>query len=121
MDSTAKEASKGSSRRKFATQEANLTRIQMIYALMQCTPDLSQSDCYFCLARYVAEYTNCCHGKQGGGVQSPNCLFRSDLYPFYKDVVAPLPSPPPAPSTITTTGIFLPTILENQLLRDKCY
>ncbi|KAL5841913.1 hypothetical protein ACOSQ3_012516 [Xanthoceras sorbifolium] len=94
MDSTAKEASMGSSRLKFATQEENLTRFQTIYALMQCTPDLSQNDCYFCLRRYVAEYQNCCFGKQGGGVKSPNCMLRWDLYPFYKDIsVAPLPSP----------------------------
>ncbi|KAH7569083.1 hypothetical protein JRO89_XS06G0102100 [Xanthoceras sorbifolium] len=94
MDSTEKKASMGSSRLKFATQEENLTRFQTIYALMQCTPDLSQNDCYFCLRRYVAEYQNCCFGKQGGGVKSPNCMLRWDLYPFYKDIsVAPLPSP----------------------------
>ncbi|KAK4858459.1 hypothetical protein QYF36_016670 [Acer negundo] len=106
MENTAKEASMGSSRMKFATQEANLTSIQTIYVLMQCTPDLSQSDCYSCLTRCVAEYINCCHGKEGGGVQLPNCMLRWNLYPFYndKDIIVDsatvdeleLPSSPPS-------------------------
>ncbi|KAK2644340.1 hypothetical protein Ddye_019535 [Dipteronia dyeriana] len=106
MENTAKEASMGFSRLKFATKEANFTSIQTIYALMQCTPDLSQSDCYSCLTRCVAEYINCCQGRQGGGVQLPNCMLRWNLYPFYnkKDIVVDsatvdelaLPSSPPS-------------------------
>lgn len=96
MDSTAKEASMGSSKLKYATQEAKLTSIQTIYALMQCTPDLSQNDCYFCLRRYTAEYQNCCHGRQGGGIKSPNCMLRWDLYPFYKDISVDPPSKSPS-------------------------
>ncbi|KAK3206707.1 hypothetical protein Dsin_020753 [Dipteronia sinensis] len=98
MESTAKEASMGTSKLKFATQEANLTSTVTIYALMQCTPDLSQNDCMFCLRRYVAEYQNCCRGRQGGGVKSPNCMLRWDLYPFYKDTT------PLAPTKGKTSG-----------------
>ncbi|KAL5839819.1 hypothetical protein ACOSQ4_012427 [Xanthoceras sorbifolium] len=89
MESTAEKASIGSSMLK-----------RYIYALMQCTPDLSQSDCHFCLRRYLDEYKKCCHGRQAGGVESPNCMLRWDLSPFYKDNidVPPLLSPPPAPS-----------------------
>ncbi|KAK3188240.1 hypothetical protein Dsin_027801 [Dipteronia sinensis] len=101
MERTMREASSGSSEIKFATQEANLTSIQTIYALMQCTPDLSQSDCFYCLTRYLDEYKKCCHGRQGGGVESPNCMLRWDLSLFYKDMVLPpLLSPPPAPTTM---------------------
>ncbi|KAH7569092.1 hypothetical protein JRO89_XS06G0104200 [Xanthoceras sorbifolium] len=68
-----------------------------------CTPDLSQSDCHFCLRRYLDEYKKCYHGRQAGGVESPNCMLRWDLSPFYKDNidVPPLLSPPPAPSKFT--------------------
>ncbi|TXG48050.1 hypothetical protein EZV62_027344 [Acer yangbiense] len=104
MESTAKEASMGTSRLKFATQEENLTSTVTIYALMQCTPDLSQNDCMFCLRRYVAEYQNCCHGKQGGGVKSPNCMLRWDLYPFYKDTT-------PLATTKDSGGIAAGTIV----------
>lgn len=100
MDRVARKASQGSSRLKYATEEANITFFQKIYALMQCTPDISQSDCHFCLHRSVAEYQNCCHGSQGGVVQRPSCIFRWDLYPFYDLTAAdPSPSPPPGPST----------------------
>ncbi|KAI9197814.1 hypothetical protein LWI28_004996 [Acer negundo] len=104
MESTAKEASMGTSRLKFATQEANLTSIVTIYALMQCTPDLSQNDCMFCLRRYVAEYQNCCRGKQGGGLKSPNCMLRWDLYPFYKDTT-------PLATTKDSGGIAAGTVV----------
>ncbi|KAK3188244.1 hypothetical protein Dsin_027805 [Dipteronia sinensis] len=94
------------SRLKFATGEANLTYFQRIYALMQCTPDLSQTDCDVCLRQYVVEYQNCCRGKQGGVVQGPNCNSRWDLYPFYTSTATPDAPPPsllpdaPPPSTL---------------------
>ncbi|KAK2654682.1 hypothetical protein Ddye_014538 [Dipteronia dyeriana] len=94
------------SRLKFATKETNLTYFQKIYALMQCTPDLSQIDCDVCLRQYVVEYQNCCRGKQGGVVLGPNCVFRWDLYPFYNSTAtpdAPPPSPLPPPTTSTIT------------------
>ncbi|TXG47158.1 hypothetical protein EZV62_026452 [Acer yangbiense] len=100
MDGLVKKASIGTSRLKFATKEANLTYFQRIYALMQCTPDLSQSDCDFCLRRYLVEYQNCCHGKQGGVVRGPNCISRWDLYPFYKITITPDAPPPPPPSPL---------------------
>ncbi|KAK4846843.1 hypothetical protein QYF36_022543 [Acer negundo] len=96
-DGLVKKASKGTSRIKYATGEANLTPFQPIYALMECTPDLSESDCDTCLRRYVDEYQNCCYGRKGVIVQGPNCMFRWELYPFYNLTVAP----PPAISTIT--------------------
>ncbi|CAL9232467.1 unnamed protein product [Arabidopsis halleri] len=68
--------------RFYAADEANLTSFQMIYALMQCTPDVSPSNCDTCLKRSVDDYVDCCHGKQGGYVYRPNCIFRWDLYPF---------------------------------------
>ncbi|KAK4858395.1 hypothetical protein QYF36_015709 [Acer negundo] len=97
------------SRLKFATEEANLTQFQTIYALMQCTPDLSQSNCARCLTQYVGEYEKCCNGKQGGLVQGPNCISRWDLYPYYKitatpDAPSPSPPPPPPPTITTTKG-----------------
>ncbi|KAL5841911.1 hypothetical protein ACOSQ3_012514 [Xanthoceras sorbifolium] len=106
MDRVVKKASMGSSRLKFGTDEAKLSYFQNIYALMQCTPDISQSNCDFCLRQNVAAFQSCCGGKQGGYVQRPNCIFRWDLYPFYgATAVAPSPSsisPPPPPQTNST-------------------
>ncbi|XP_043807987.1 putative cysteine-rich receptor-like protein kinase 35 [Manihot esculenta] len=93
-------ASRGSSKVKFATEEANLTPTQKIYALMQCTPDISERNCSYCLRETVGYYRSCCYGKQGGYVNKPSCIFRWELYPFYNSIAdAPTlsPSPPPPP------------------------
>ncbi|GKV19268.1 hypothetical protein SLEP1_g29553 [Rubroshorea leprosula] len=99
LDGLVRNASAGTSRLKFATGEAKLTPFQTIYALTQCTSDLSQSDCDFCLRQSVLNFENCCHGKQGGGVQKPSCFFRWDLYPFY----TPLPPPPSGPPPVSSS------------------
>ncbi|GLT30988.1 hypothetical protein SLA2020_057570 [Shorea laevis] len=104
MDGLVRNASAGTSRLKFATGETKLlTPFQTIYALTQCTPDLSQSDCDFCLRQCVLNFERCCHGKQGGGVQKPSCFFRWDLYPFYTPLPPPPSSPPPVPNSNDTT------------------
>ncbi|GAV89239.1 Pkinase domain-containing protein/Stress-antifung domain-containing protein [Cephalotus follicularis] len=92
-------ASMGNSSLKYATGQANLTYLGTIYALMQCTPDLSESDCKYCLEQNVNHFENCCQGQQGGYVLRPSCLLRWDMYPFYtpmSDTEAPSPLPPPS-------------------------
>ncbi|XP_040951668.1 putative receptor-like protein kinase At4g00960 [Gossypium hirsutum] len=100
MDTVVRNASNGSSTLKYATGEADFTITQTIYALMQCTPDLSYQNCDFCLRQSISYYERCCHGKQGGYVQRPSCYFQWDLYPFYTpnaSTTAPSLSPPPSP------------------------
>ncbi|XP_039060298.1 putative receptor-like protein kinase At4g00960 [Hibiscus syriacus] len=97
-----RKASNGSSSLKYATGEAELGAFQTIYSLMQCTPDLSEQDCVSCLRQSANSYVSCCHGKRGGVVERPNCLFRWDMYPFYRpnaSTTASL-SPPASPSRL---------------------
>ncbi|KAK8612519.1 hypothetical protein V6N13_092632 [Hibiscus sabdariffa] len=102
MVTLVREASKGSSRIKYATGQVDFTTFPTIYALMQCTPDLSQTDCESCLRQSAGYYQSCCHGKQGGYVQRPNCFFRWDLYPFYvSNALSTAPSTPASPPIIT--------------------
>lgn len=82
----------------FATEEANLNVFQKIYALMQCTPDLSWSDCNLCLRRSVADSQACCLGSVGGNVQRANCCFQWSLNPFY------------SPDRNNTRGSIFPTV-----------
>ncbi|TXG47177.1 hypothetical protein EZV62_026471 [Acer yangbiense] len=60
MDDLVKKVSWGSISFKFVTKEAKLNAFQMIYSLMQCTLDLSQSDCDICLRQSVADFQACC-------------------------------------------------------------
>ncbi|CAB79285.1 serine/threonine kinase-like protein [Arabidopsis thaliana] len=60
---------------------ANLTKFQNIYALMQCTPDISSDECNNCLQRGVLEYQSCCGNNTGG-------------YAFHNITLATPPKPP---------------------------
>lgn len=109
MDMVVRKASMGSSRLKYATGEADFTTFLKIYALMQCTPDLSQDDCDSCLRETVGSYERCCHGKQGGYVEMANCWLRWDLYPFYTsnpatNATSLSPAPQPEPVTVSPTS-----------------
>ncbi|KAL9384074.1 hypothetical protein Peur_024397 [Populus x canadensis] len=98
LGETVKNASTGSSRLMPAAETADLPSTQKIYVFMQCTPDVSPSNCSVCLQQSVDYYKSCCYGHQGGIVQKPNCVFRWDLYPFY-DLFPQVTSPsPPSPS-----------------------
>ncbi|KAK5827000.1 hypothetical protein PVK06_021934 [Gossypium arboreum] len=94
MEAVAKKASMGSSKLKYATGMA-----EEIQALMQCTPDLSESNCLTCLRTLIRRYTACCRTYQGGYVETPSCRMRWDLYMFFSPtadtVRLSLSSPPP--------------------------
>ncbi|KAK8475276.1 hypothetical protein V6N11_005550 [Hibiscus sabdariffa] len=109
MDRVVRKASSGNSSHKYATGEAEFTVFQNIYALMQCTPDLSNKGCDTCLRASVSNYESCCYGKRGGYVQKPSCWFIWDLYPFYvsnasTNVPSLSPSPPPASPSLQSVN-----------------
>ncbi|XP_010466466.1 PREDICTED: putative cysteine-rich repeat secretory protein 21 [Camelina sativa] len=55
-----------------------------LYAMVQCTQDLSTDGCNECLNYILTKLPKCCIGKQGGRVLSTSCNFRYELYPFVK-------------------------------------
>ncbi|KAJ4899704.1 Cysteine-rich receptor-like protein kinase 11 [Raphanus sativus] len=75
-------ASSSSSGKYYAADITSLTTFQRVYALMECTPDLSPENCEACLRANVRRYQECCRGNQGGVARRPSCFFRWDLYPF---------------------------------------
>lgn len=40
----------------------------IVYALAQCIPDLSKSDCRICLSQIFAGVPTCCDGQSGGSI-----------------------------------------------------
>ncbi|KAF9672183.1 hypothetical protein SADUNF_Sadunf11G0014200 [Salix dunnii] len=100
-------ASAPSGAKKFAVQQANYTGVQKLYTLVQCTPDLSNSDCSRCLEGAISKLGNCCNRKQGGRVIFASCNFRYELYEFYNATAAveAVPAPPPVtPSPPPASG-----------------
>ncbi|KAM7264697.1 hypothetical protein ACFE04_002380 [Oxalis oulophora] len=93
------EAASGTSRLKYAVGKENFTLTQYLYAQLQCTPDLSLSDCDHCLRNNIDDYESLCYGYGGGVVRRPNCIFRWDLYNFFDEVNNDSP-----PSRLSSTG-----------------
>ncbi|PON32382.1 Cysteine rich receptor like kinase [Parasponia andersonii] len=69
--------------RKYASGSAKVQNSEPIYALVQCTPDLTQSECSRCLQDSSLKIPNCCAGKQGARVLKPSCTLRFESGPFY--------------------------------------
>ncbi|XP_059434894.1 cysteine-rich receptor-like protein kinase 8 [Corylus avellana] len=88
-------AAAGGSLRKFAVGHAAGPDVNTIYALVQCTPDLSEEDCKLCLTGAFASYWKYFAGIKGGRVLRPSCNFRHEINAFYNlTAEAPPPSPP---------------------------
>ncbi|XWS12784.1 hypothetical protein CRYUN_Cryun37aG0120000 [Craigia yunnanensis] len=115
LDSLRNSASSGTSLRKFSTGGANVTAFQAVYALVQCTPDLTEIECSSCLSEAIGFIPECCDRKQGGRVIGPSCNFRFEIERFYNLTTADTPppsqptpasplSPPPSNDTTSTTA-----------------
>ncbi|KAL3522069.1 hypothetical protein ACH5RR_014903 [Cinchona calisaya] len=137
MDKIASQAANDRSGKKFAVEEANYSPFQKkIYALGQCTPDVSSDNCESCLRNCIGNIRRCCNDRQGGRVLFPSCNIRYEVYKFYNSVtpapepatIFPLSPPPPPPPTSASTkgksqlslqvtiGIVISTILSLMLL-----
>lgn len=75
LDSLKDRAASGSSLLKFATGNANVSDSEYVYAYMQCTPDLSESECKDCLSTATTEtFFQICEGKQDCRVLMASCV-----------------------------------------------
>ncbi|KAI4298609.1 hypothetical protein L6164_032146 [Bauhinia variegata] len=93
-------AASGDSRLKFATGNVAGPNFQNIYALVQCTPDLSAQICRNCLDMAFSEIYKCCDRKGAVGIGRPSCTVRYRNSIFYETAV-PDVTTPPASTTIT--------------------
>ncbi|KAK1300094.1 Cysteine-rich receptor-like protein kinase 8 [Acorus calamus] len=91
LNGLATNASSDSSR--FAEGEISYTDFVNLYGLVQCTRDLSESDCLACLIQSMGDLASCCSGKRGARVFSASCYLRYESAPFYS-VLTPPPPPP---------------------------
>lgn len=94
LDRLRDEAAAGNSSYKYAMGQIAAPNFQTIYALVQCTPDLTQQQCSGCLNQAIKLIPTCCYKRQGGRVISPSCHFRYEKDAFYD--LSVLPPPPQA-------------------------
>ncbi|EOA16183.1 hypothetical protein CARUB_v10004321mg [Capsella rubella] len=81
------------SSRNFGTSKANITALQDLYGLVQCTSDLPRQDCSRCLQLIINQIPT---DRLGARVITPSCSSRYELYPFYNESAVRTPPPPPA-------------------------
>lgn len=70
-----------------ATKIDAFTKTDTIYALAQCTRDLSADDCYTCLETAVKEVLSCCYFLYGVRLHSRSCFLRYEFNPFVNGVI----------------------------------
>ncbi|XP_071697941.1 cysteine-rich receptor-like protein kinase 15 [Rutidosis leptorrhynchoides] len=93
------DAPKGGSLRKYASNGTNGPTFTTVYGIMQCTPDLSQNQCYNCLNSAMSIIPNCCDGKRGARILLPSCNIRYEDNKLFNDTVIIAPfAPPPTQS-----------------------
>ncbi|KAJ8549701.1 hypothetical protein K7X08_033408 [Anisodus acutangulus] len=85
--------------RKYASNNTQGPDFQTIFALVQCTADLSAESCINCLSAGYRSLPTCpCYGKQGLNFRMPSCNFRYETYSFFDELPTEAPPPPPPPS-----------------------
>ncbi|KAL8112895.1 hypothetical protein AgCh_020268 [Apium graveolens] len=94
---------------KFATGNISGPDFLTIYGLMQCTPDLSSTQCSDCIDEAMRGLSSCCRGKEGGQVLKPSCRLRFEVERFFNETItvdAPpsRPQVPPPPSSLPPPG-----------------
>ncbi|XP_024437039.1 cysteine-rich receptor-like protein kinase 44 isoform X2 [Populus trichocarpa] len=103
-------AASGNSLKKFATGNQS-AGVETVYAIVQCTPDLSEGQCSSCLLDLFRMITNCCDGnvkgKIGAKLIRPSCNLRWEIGKFFNGTLEILPSPPP-PQISSPTSLPAP-------------
>ena len=86
------EAAAGTSLLKYASRGGTRDFLPL-YALVQCTPELSRQSCINCLLVAIKVVPQCCNGSQGGRVIVPSCNLRFEQYSFFDSTNTTTSSP----------------------------
>ncbi|PIA31857.1 hypothetical protein AQUCO_04700002v1 [Aquilegia coerulea] len=68
----------------FAVDDQFVANSDRIYGLVQCTQDISRSECDRCLTNSVNQITPCCDNKDGGRILKPSCILWFEVYKFFQ-------------------------------------
>ncbi|XP_031128282.1 cysteine-rich receptor-like protein kinase 10 isoform X1 [Ipomoea triloba] len=125
LDRLLSEATQGGPFLKFAAGNTSAPDLNTIYALVQCTPDLSAQGCSDCLtAAFGALSAAQCVDRVGAIVLTRSCNFRYENYRFfnYTLIEPPLPLPQSGKDdrTIPTVVIILVPIAVVLMLLAIC-
>lgn len=78
------QAANDESGKRFATKVVKLTRFESLYAIAQCTLDLTPSDCNRCLTKLAWDLLRMnASPRSSGRSNSNNCMVRYETFPFF--------------------------------------
>ncbi|XP_076948852.1 uncharacterized protein LOC143621243 [Bidens hawaiensis] len=86
----------GGQLRKYASGNLTPPGFWTVYAIMQCTPDISAMDCRDCLS-VAFDMVRPLIRRVGGRVFRPNCVLQYENYSFFGPTWLPAPTPSPSP------------------------
>ncbi|KAK1421986.1 hypothetical protein QVD17_24796 [Tagetes erecta] len=69
-------------KKMFAYDELVYNNTEKIYGYVECTPDLSGSECSKCLQVSTNRLSQYCYGRQGARVLAASCNVRFEIYKF---------------------------------------
>ncbi|KAL0409309.1 UNVERIFIED_CONTAM: Cysteine-rich receptor-like protein kinase [Sesamum radiatum] len=105
VDGLSLQAALGGSMMKVAAGNRTAPDFQTIYAMLQCTPDMSEEDCSGCLTSAAQHIPQCCDSKRAATILLPSCNLQYGLGPFYNitriqeaQAAVSMTSPPPVPA-----------------------
>ncbi|CAH2053063.1 unnamed protein product [Thlaspi arvense] len=73
----------------YAAGETRLGTKETMFAMVQCTKDLSVTGCQVCVGSILVGFQDCWRGKRGMRVLGRSCNFRFELYPFINSKASP--------------------------------
>ncbi|PIN20944.1 hypothetical protein CDL12_06368 [Handroanthus impetiginosus] len=82
MDQISSEAVKPASK-GLGKGKSDISLFIKLYALVQCTRDLSALSCAECLATAIGNFGTVCENRKGCRVLYSSCYVRYELYPFF--------------------------------------
>ncbi|XP_060672787.1 cysteine-rich repeat secretory protein 38 [Ziziphus jujuba] len=89
----------------FARGTATYKDSDKIYAMVQCTRDLTEKGCLTCLEDVIGYITQYCDGITGCRMYSESCLFRYQSYSFFLSAPSPELGPSPPPFLVSNSAI----------------
>ncbi|KAJ0229977.1 Cysteine-rich receptor-like protein kinase 26 [Hirschfeldia incana] len=96
--------------KNFEVGETSGPSFQTLYGMVQCTLDISEQDCSYCLSQGIAKIPSCCDMKMGSYVLSPSCMVAYAPWRFYDPVdttnePSSVPAAPSGPSQNETRSV----------------
>uniref|UniRef100_A0A0R0EMH6 Cysteine-rich receptor-like protein kinase n=1 Tax=Glycine max TaxID=3847 RepID=A0A0R0EMH6_SOYBN len=86
LNDLAEEAANSQSAKKFATGQSRFdgsSPQRTVYALAECAPTETSTQCEECLKNAISTLPSCCGGKQGARALLAHCDVRYELFLFY--------------------------------------